>query len=117
MNVRELAEADLGLTLEDTAGAGSSYVLICGDEEFEVTGSFGDIGYLLNPNIGTSTQTRTITATYRIKTLREKTEKIPERGWRVRAKDLQGNDQLFFVVRYEPDYSIGIGRITLGVKL
>jgi hypothetical protein len=62
-------------------------------------------------------QAGTITATYRIKTLRDQTEKTPERGWMMRVRDLAGNEQTLCVVRYEPDRTIGIARLTLAAKL
>jgi hypothetical protein len=117
MNIREIAEADLQESLEDTDGAGTSYILIDKDnQEYPVIGTFGDIGFLLNSETGLPVQGRTITAAYRISTLRQATEKTPEQGWRVRVIDLHGAEQTLHVTRYEPDRTIGIGRIKLAVK-
>jgi hypothetical protein len=116
MGIRELAESDLAKTLEDQNGAGTPYILSDGTADYTVTGTFGDIAYLFNPGIGNTVQAGTITATYRIKTLRDQTEKIPERGWKVRAFDLAGKEQVLHVTRYEPDRTIGIARLTLAVK-
>jgi hypothetical protein len=117
MGLRELAESDLAETLEDVDGTGSPFVLIDPQgTEFELTGTFGDIGYLLDIETGFPVQGRTITAAYRIKSLAEKTGAIPGRGWRVRTKDLSGADYTLFVVGYEPDRTIGIGRIKLAAE-
>lgn len=117
MSIRELAEADLGESLEDTDGAGTSYILIDKDnQEYPVIGTFGDIGYLLNPDTGLPIQGRTITATFRLSTLWQATETVPEQGWRVRVTDLHGTEQTLHVTRYEPDRTIGIGRIKLAAK-
>lgn len=117
MGIRELAEADLAATLEDTDGAGTPYTLIDKQGgEYPVIGTFGDIGYLLDPDTGASIQGRTITATYRLAALRQAAETTPEQGWKVRVTDLHGTVQILYVTRYEPDRTIGIGRLKLAVK-
>ena len=117
MGLRELAESDLGETLEDKNGAGSPFNLIdTKGAVFPLTGTVGDIGFLLDNETGLPVQGRTITATFRISTLAAKTSDIPGAGWRVVTKDLTGKENSFFVINYEPDHTIGIGRIRLGVK-
>jgi hypothetical protein len=115
MSVRELAESDLAETLEDADGAGSPFTLIDPtNTEYPLTGTFGDIGYLLDSETGLPVQGRTITATYRMKSLFEKTIYPPGRGWRVKVNGLDGAEHIFHVVNYEPDRTIGIGRLKLG---
>ena len=115
--MRELAESDLKETLEDAEGAGTPFTLIDFNEsEYPLTGSFGDIGYLLDNDTGLPVQGRTITAAYRIKSLLEKTPLPPERGWKLKTQGLDGVEYLLHVVNYEPDRSIGIGRIKLAVN-
>jgi hypothetical protein len=117
MGIRGLAESDLAETLEDTAGAGSPFALVdFQGNEFELTGTFGDIGYLLNMETGLPVQGRTITAAYRIKSLADKTAALPGKGWRVKTRDLSGADYTLFVAGYEPDRTIGIGRLKLAVS-
>ena len=117
MNVRELAETDLAQTLEDTSGAGSPFTLIDKDgNNFRVTGTYGDIGFMLDNETGLPVQGRTITATYRMSTLLEKTSKVPTQGWRVRAFDLSRKEHVLFVVNYEPDRTMGIARLKLATS-
>jgi hypothetical protein len=117
MDLRGLAESDLAETLEDAAGAGSPFVLIDPQgHEFELTGTFGDIGYLLDMETGLPVQGRTITAAYRITSLADKTAGVPGKGWRVKTQDLNGMDYTLFVAGYEPDRTIGIGRLKLAAN-
>jgi hypothetical protein len=114
MGLRRLAESDLAETLEDASGAGSPFVLITPqNSEFELTGIFGDIGFLLDIETGLPVQGRTITAAYRIKSLAGKTSDVPGKGWRLKTQDLGGKEYTLFVVGYEPDRTIGIGRLKL----
>jgi hypothetical protein len=117
MTLRELAQSDLKKTLEDKDGAGTPFTLIDGEAEYPVIGTFGDIAYLLMPDVGNPVRTRTIVATYLIETLRRQTARTPERGWRVRLTDIGGNEQILFVTRYEPDRTIGIAKIIMAAKL
>jgi hypothetical protein len=111
MGLRELAESDLAETLEDD---GSHFILIDPQgNEFELAGTFGDIGYLLDMETGLPVQGRTITAAYRIKSLAEQTASLPGKGWKVKTKDLAGAEYVLFVAGYEPDRTLGIGRLKL----
>jgi hypothetical protein len=119
MGIREEAASDLSEILESTdpAAAGTPYVFIDRENnEYPVMGAFGDIGYLLNPENGTPVQGRTITASYRMGLLRQATDKVPEPGWKVKINDMNGIEQIFHVSRYEPDRTLGIGRVKLSVK-
>jgi hypothetical protein len=119
MNIREQAAADLNSILADTKdGPASSFVFIASDgAEYPITGIFGDIGFLINPENGAAIQGRTIEAAYTMAALREKTDRVPEKGWRFRAWKLDGAEYELFVVRYEGDHTIGIGRVKLAVNL
>jgi hypothetical protein len=119
MGIKDEVASDLSEILEskDSAAAGTPYVFVDREgNEFPVMGAIGDVGYLLNPENGTPVQGRTITASYRMGLLRGLTEKVPETGWKVKISDLSGIDQVFFVSRYEPDRTLGIGRVKLSVK-
>ena len=117
MSVRDLAESDLAETLEDTDGAGSPFTLIDPENnEYRLTGTFGDIGYLLDSETGLPVQGRTITAAYRMKTLAEKTSAIPGENWKVKTIGFDDKEYILFVVNYEPDRTIGIGRVKLGLN-
>jgi hypothetical protein len=111
-----MAENDLAQTLEDP-DSGTPYTLIDpSGVEFPVIGTFGDVGFLLNPDTGLPVEGRSITAAYRMKTLAELTADIPSKGWKAKARDLSGKEYVLYIVRYEPDRTMGIGRITLAVN-
>ena len=117
MNLRERAARDMQNILNDKSGAGTEFFLKPDDEaEFPITGNYGDIGYLLNTDTGEAVEGRTIEAAFSLLSLAKKTDKEPKRGWGFRCKDLSGKDFSLFVVKYEPDYTVGIGRIKLAVK-
>jgi hypothetical protein len=115
-NVRTLAEADLANTIEDPNGAGTPYTLIERRSEYPVIGTFDDIGLLIDPISGEAIQGRTITATCRLSTILALAGKAPGRGWEARIDDFQGAHTLY-VQRNEIDRTIGICRLTLGLKL
>jgi hypothetical protein len=118
MNIRERAAADSKKILENVNGAGTPFVLVTKErQEFSIIGSFDDIGYLLNPATGEAIQSRTIQAAYSMESLRAQTPLEPERGWRFKVLGLSGELMELFVTMYEPDRTIGIGRITLAVVL
>jgi hypothetical protein len=118
MNLRDRAAADSKDILEDISGAGPSFILFSKDgQQYPVAGNYGDIGYLLNPATGEPIQGRTIEAAYSMETLRLQTEREPEMGWRFSCYDLTGKETNLFIVRYEPDRTIGIARIKLAVNL
>jgi hypothetical protein len=118
MNIRERAAADSKKILENMNGAGTPFVLVTKErQEFPIVGSFGDIGYLLNPATGEAIQGRTIQAAYSMESLRAQTPLEPERGWRFNVLGLSGELTELFVTMYEPDRTIGIGRITLAAVL
>jgi hypothetical protein len=115
-NLRSLAEADLANTIEDPNGAGTPYTLIAQSSEYPVVGTFDDIGLLIDPISGEAIQGRTITAICRVKTIFALAGKYPKRGWKARIADLHGAVQTLYVQRNEIDRTIGICRLTLGMK-
>jgi hypothetical protein len=118
LTLRERAAADAKKILENINGAGTPFIFITKERvEFPVVGSFGDIGYLLNPATGEAIQGRTIQAAYSMESLRSQTPLEPERGWRFKVLGLSGALTELFVTMYEPDRTIGIGRVTLAVVL
>jgi hypothetical protein len=118
MGIRERAAADAQKILTDINGAATPFVLIAADnEQYPISGSYGDIGYLIDPATGTAIQGRTIEAVYSMATLREQTEREPEKGWRFVCNDLAGKRTTFFVVLYVPDRTIGLARLKLAVDM
>ena len=117
MNLRELAESDLSFFLEGTCSSGSRFVLQdARGQLFNLRGLVGDVSYLLDGE-GAPVQSRMITVSYRISSLAALTAEVPKRGWRVILEDLAGRTDTLFVVRYEPDRTLGIGRLTLAFNL
>lgn len=118
MGIKELAAADAEQIL-GTAEAGSPFVIVNpGNVEFPVSGTFGDIGLLMDPETGAPVQGQTIAAAYPMRLLKEQTGEVPEKGWRVKAWDLSGVERIYFVVRPPiHDWTIGITRLQLGVNL
>jgi hypothetical protein len=117
-NVRDLAAADLRLTLEDENGAGTPYTLIDKDGvEYPLVGTFDDIGLLIDPVSGEAIQGRAISATCRAQTILAASGKIPERGWKARVPGLDGKTITLFIQRNQYDRTIGLCLLTLGLKL
>jgi len=115
-NVRDLAAADLKDIIEDESGAGTPYTLINDAGEYPVVGTFGDIGSLTDPITGEAIQDRSIEATVIMETITAAAGKIPARGWRVRITGLDGKEITLYVQRNEPDRSVGLCRLTLGLR-
>jgi hypothetical protein len=117
MNLRDRAAEDAKAILGDLDGAGTEFVLSDKENKYPIVGVYGDIGYLLNLSTGEVIEGRTIEAAYSLSTLAEKTAAEPERGWGFECADLTGKKIKLYVVKYEPDRTIGIGRIKLAVNL
>jgi len=117
VNLRERAARDTNKILGDLSGAASKFSLIVKGKEYELSGVYGDIGYLLNFSTGEAVEGRTIEAAFSLAALAEKTKEEPQRGWGFKCVDLSGKETKLFVVKYEPDRTIGVGRIKLAVKL
>jgi hypothetical protein len=52
-----------------------------------------------------------------MKTLKEMAAKIPARGWKIRMSDLEGNTVNGFVQGVDPDRTIGIYNLVIGIDL
>ena len=118
MSLREQAAADFKELLEDADDLGTKFILVSikTKTEFPIAGSFGDIGYLLNPATGEAIQGRTIQAVYSMASLSELTPEEPEKGWGFKTTDLSGKEIKLFVTMYEPDRTLGVARIRLAVN-
>ena len=117
MSLREQAERDLSLTLEDTNGAGEAFELIDLDgNEFTVTGVVGDIGVLYTAE-GEVIRNRNIRCACRISSLASQTQAVPERGWRGRIIALDGVPVELFVTGCDPDRTVGVYHLVMGINL
>lgn len=118
MNLRALAEQDLAVTLtdKDNGGAVSFTLLKPSGTGITLNGNLGDIGYLLDTE-GNPIAGRTVTAAYRMSDcLSDGGEYIePGRGWKVIYTDMSGHEWILCVIRFEPDRTIGIGRLILSL--
>jgi hypothetical protein len=118
VNLRALSEADLADTLEDVDfGGASAYTLIdLKGTEYPVKGMMGDIGYLLDGE-GNPVQGRSIVGAFRISSLAALTSSIPGKGWKAIYTDMQGKTWTLYLVRYEPDRTLGVGRAVYSLDL
>jgi hypothetical protein len=114
VNLRERAQADLALTMEDSGGAGTAYTLIGPDgSEYAVTGVVGDISLLYSSavpgyNGEELIRNRTIRCSCRIGTLAAQTEAVPARGWRARVPGFNEETGELFVAGCDPDRTLGV---------
>jgi hypothetical protein len=117
MNVRELAESDLRYTLENLNGSGVEFTLIDpAGTAYTITGAVGDIG-ILYESTGEAVRNRSIVCVCRMRSLSALTQETPERGWRAVVSDLQGRTVKLFVTGNDPDRTLGVYRLTMGLDL
>lgn len=120
MNLRALAEKDLAVTLTDSKnGGGTEFTILRPSGTGKtLTGFMGDIGYLLDTE-GNPIAGRTITAVYRMSDFVTESGEYekPTRGWRVIYSDMAMHEWFLWVDRFEPDRTLGVGRLILTLKL
>ena len=118
MGIREQAQGDLLHIFSDPDGPGTPYSLIAPNgAEYPVCGTYGDISVLIDPSTGAAVQGRTITATFPMALLKNKTDKMPEKKWKARVKDLGGTEHILFVTDPpDHDFTIGLTRMRLGAN-
>lgn len=117
MGLREQAEADLGMILEDKSfGWGWALTITSPEGKTEPFVGFSqDISLAVDPDTGMLVSGRTATVVVRISTLRakgfaENPKGVPEsnkRPWVVGLRDINGVPCLFKVIRSLPDRMIG----------
>jgi hypothetical protein len=118
MNVSELAEQDLAMTMESTDASGSPFTLIDPDNnEYPVVGTVGDISLLIEPESGEKIRSRSIACSCRMRTLGKLTGKKPARGWKARLTDLQGNSVDVYIAGCDPDGTMGVYNLTMSLDL
>ncbi|MCQ2087878.1 MAG: hypothetical protein MJZ37_07480 [Bacilli bacterium] len=119
MGLRELAEKDLGFTLEDgNYGSARNITLSSPDgEEFQIQGWVNDIGYSYDTE-GNAVSSRTISAMWRMSSvMKNGNYVVPGRGWECSFSDMTGKEWNCYVVRVEPDRTLGIARAWLSLDL
>ena len=117
MGLRDLAEADLAIVLEDDAGGFGWPIKITDPEgnEGNLTGSAGDIGRLIDPDTGTALSGRFAGFTLRISSLTAAGLGLPvgvsdpdKKPWLVEFDDINGNAHIFKVQESDPDRTLGV---------
>ncbi|MBQ0165513.1 MAG: hypothetical protein KBT02_00210 [Treponema sp.] len=120
MNLRQLAEKDLAMTLEDSENGFAvpvTFTDVAGNE-YKVNGNVDDIGYLLDLD-GNAVAGRTVCAVWRMSSMVGINGRYaePGRGWRLSYSDLSGREWTLYVTRFEPDRTLGVGRVWLSLDL
>jgi hypothetical protein len=95
---------------------GAPVTLINNYREYQLTGTYSDIGSLMNPITGEPVQGRAIEVTVpALETINK--IGIPSRGWKARLTGIDGKELTLFIQRNEPDRTLGVYRLTLGLTL
>ncbi len=125
MSIRELAESDLGITLEDPSAFGWSLTLTdpAGFSNPEpIYGQSGDIAQVIDPDTGEAVMGRLAHVSVRLSTVRGIFGgKIPvgtndetKTPWLVQFNDINGKAYKFKVTDSPPDRTLGYINLILG---
>lgn len=124
MNLREIAEQDLAITLEDDVMGFGVKILVTdpGGLIAELCGQSGDIAFLIDPETGQAVSGRVAHVSIRISTLADKGLDIPRgiadktsKPWVISFPDLTCKDQVFKVEEARPDRTLGLVTCIVGV--
>jgi hypothetical protein len=117
MGLRDLAEADLGLILEDSA-TGFGYAIVLTSPAgvvLPITGFSNDIAQVIDPDTGQVVSGRLASVALRISTIIASGLDLPRgiansksKPWIVEFNDLLGNPHKFKVFQSNPDRTIGM---------
>lgn len=118
MSLRELAEADLAVTLEDAVYGFGFPITVknpAGLESSELVGASNDIAELIDPDTGQAVSGRSASVVLRISSLvaagfTELPRAIADassKPWLITFLDLAGNSQIFKVKQSMPDRTLG----------
>ena len=117
MNLRELAEADLAITLEDGV-SGFGWPVTVTDPSgaaLAMTAQSNDVAQVIDPDTGQAVSGRSASATLRISSLTAGGLGLPvgvadttTKPWLVQFDDINGNPHLFKVVDGDPDRALGV---------
>lgn len=122
MNLRQLAEKDLGTILENEA-TGFGWPITITDPDGNsgsLTGMSGDISQVIDPETGIAVSGRLATATVRLTALRAEGLGIPKGiadrnslPWVVVFNDIEGEPYRFKVAESDPDRTLGFVNLIL----
>lgn len=125
MNLRQLAEADLAVTLEDNSNGFGWPIKVTDPDGFvnskPLYGMSNDIGLMIDPDTGTAISGRFATVTLRISslisagfsTLPRNISDKNLKPWLMSFDDINGNNHVFKVKSSMPDRGLGILSVTL----
>jgi len=123
VNLRELAEADLAVTLEDAAD-GFGWPITVTDPDgtsAALTGQSGDVSELIDPDTGQAVSGRFAHVSLRLSSLYAAGLGMPKgiaesgrKPWRIAFPDINGVAYLFEVRHSKPDRTMGVVTCTLG---
>lgn len=116
MGLRELAELDLAIIVEDEAfGFGREITLTNPDGDSEtITGFTNDVSQVVDPDTGVLVSVRIASATLRISSitlsggLPEGIADASKKPWRVSFEDIGGNMVEYKVAQGNPDRALGV---------
>lgn len=124
MGLRQIAESDLGLILEDTV-TGFGYSITLTDPSGTVrplTGFSDDISQIIDPDTGQAVSGRLASAALRISSIISSGLTLPKgiadagiKPWLVQFDDINGNPYTFKVAQSNPDRALGL--VTLLLEL
>lgn len=122
MSLRQLAEADLGLIMED-ATTGFGWAITITDPagvSASLTGLSDDIAQLIDPDTGQAVSGRMASVALRLSSLTAAGLGIPvgisdssSRPWVVQFDDINGTAHTFMVQKSNPDRALGIVTLIL----
>ncbi|MCP4444733.1 MAG: hypothetical protein GY811_05210 [Myxococcales bacterium] len=117
MGLRELAETDLGVILEDSA-TGFGWPITVTDSDGvtkTLTGFSNDISQVIDPDTGQIISGRVATVALRVSTLVSAGLSLPQgiadatkKPWIIAFNDINGNECVFKVMQSNPDRSFGM---------
>lgn len=117
MSLRQIAEADLAITLED-AVTGFGWAINVTDpagNSADLTGQSNDIAQVIDPDTGQAVSGRLASVALRIASLTAAGLGLPEgvadrasKPWLVRFDDINGNAHTFKVQQSNPDRGLGV---------
>lgn len=123
MNIRELAQLDLEMTLEDDVN-GFGWDIIITDPSGKtdtLQGQAGDIGLQIDPDTGQAVSGRQAHCALRLSTLEAAGFDIPvkisdktQKVWKFEFNDINGKQWTYTVAESMPDRTLGLVNIMLG---
>jgi len=116
MSLRELAESDLAITLEDPAGFGWAITLINpAGTAASLRGQSTDISQIIDPDTGQVVSGRLAAVTIRVASLAAAGLTLPQgiagaesKPWLVGFDDINGQAYTFKVAESNPDRALGV---------